>query len=125
MVALLCLAVADPLLGQPPPVPGPLVVVADQSDSLSDAGKEALRLRARQLADQAGAGARVLFFGADVLAPTSADLGGAVPDGSASDIAGALREARALLGAGGGRIVLLSDGAQTTGDALAEARLAA
>ena len=127
LVALLVLAVADPLLGQRPPAPGPLVIVADQSDSLSDTGKEALRQRALELAKQAGASARVLFFGANVIAPVAADPTGAAPapDGSATDIAGAMREARALLGSGGGRIVLLSDGAQTTGDALAEARLAA
>ncbi|MBC8074550.1 MAG: VWA domain-containing protein, partial [Chloroflexales bacterium] len=100
IVTLLVLAVADPLLGQRPPAPGPLVIVADQSDSLTDAGKEALRQRANQLAAQAGARARVLFFGADVIAPSAPD-DVAAPDGSATDIAGALRAARALLGAGG------------------------
>ncbi len=46
------------------------------------------------------------------------------PTRPAAISAAALRAARALL-PGGGRVALLSDGLQTTGDALAEARLAA
>jgi uncharacterized membrane protein len=134
--ALLVTALADPVLGRPAPAPGPLVILADQSDSLTEPGKAALRARAAQLADQAGPQARVLFFGGNVFAPpnglataqdaplTPASQSQAT-DPSATDIAAALSEARALLGAGGGRVVLLSDGAQTAGDALAEAQHAA
>ena len=114
LVALIAVALADPLLGRAAPPPGALVVLLDQSDSLGDAGKAALRAQAGALARDRGA--RVLAFGAapqaDASAPARAD---------GTDIAAALEAARGLLG-GGGRVLLLSDGAQTRGDALAAAQ---
>lgn len=125
-VAALVLALADPSLGSEPPPPGPLILLVDQSDSLGEAGKAALRAEAARLAADANAQARTLSFGADVVADaTDAAQADQVPDPAGSDLAAALRAARALL-PGGGRVVLLSDGRQTSGDALAEAtRLAA
>lgn len=127
-VATLVVALADPIVGAAPAPEGPLVVVADQSDSLTEAGKAALRDQAARIA--AGAeGARVLYVGADVVSgpqsePPPEEVTPALPDPSGSDLAAGLRAARALL-PGGGRVVLLSDGLATDGDALAEARLAA
>ncbi|NNJ08819.1 VWA domain-containing protein [Chloroflexales bacterium ZM16-3] len=119
-VAALVLALADPSLGAEPPPVGPLVILVDQSDSLSVAGRAALLAEAERLASEASPHARLLTFGANVVADDPAQA----PDPAGSDVAAALRAARALL-PGGGRVVLLSDGVQTTGDALAEARLAA
>jgi uncharacterized membrane protein len=128
-VATLVFALADPVFGAAPAPAGPLVVLADQSASLTEAGRAALRAQAASLAEAADGSARVLYFGADVVsgprsepAPEGAPL--ALPDPGGTDIAAAIREARALL-PGGGRVALLSDGAATDGDALAEARLAA
>ncbi|NTV63775.1 MAG: VWA domain-containing protein, partial [Oscillochloris sp.] len=100
---------------------GPLVLLVDQSDSLGAAGRAALRAQAEQLAAEAGSEARVLLFGADVVVPDSPS---SAADPTASDLAAALRVARGLL-PGGGRVWLLSDGIQTSGDALAEAQRAA
>jgi Ca-activated chloride channel family protein len=127
-VAAVVLALADPLVGAAPAPEGPLVVLADQSDSLTDAGRAALRERAAQLASDSDA-ARVLYVGADVVSgpqsePPADKALPALPDGSASDLAAGLRAARALL-PGGGRVVLLSDGLATDDATLAEARLAA
>ncbi|NTU85772.1 MAG: VWA domain-containing protein, partial [Chloroflexales bacterium] len=123
----LALALADPLLGAAPPSEGPTVVLVDQSDSLSAETRAALRARAAGLA-ASGGGVRVLYFGADVVSgPQSAPERGeepALPDPSSSDLEGGLRAARGLL-PGGGRVLLLSDGLATDGDALAEAGRAA
>lgn len=131
-VAVLVLALADPIVGAAPPAAGPLVVLADQSASLTEETRAALRAQAADLARAGGPGAQVLYLGADVVsgpqqlpaageAPIAAPV---LPDPSGSDLAAGLRAARSLL-PGGGRVVLLSDGLATTGDALAEARLAA
>lgn len=120
----LALALADPLLGAAPPPTGPLVVLVDQSASLPEATRATLRAQAEGLAREGG-GARVLYFGADVVsgpqAPPTAETAPALPDPSASDLAGGLRAARALL-PGGGRVVLLSDGLASASEAMAEAR---
>jgi uncharacterized membrane protein len=116
IAGLLVLALANPVLGQPAPAPGALAILLDQSDSLGEAGKAALRSQAEALARAHGADAHILPFGAapqaDPAAPLRAD---------GTDIAAALAAARGLLN-GGGRVVLLSDGAQTRGDALGAAR---
>ncbi len=126
-LAALVVALADPLLGAAPPPEGPLVVLVDQSDSLPEATRAGLRARAEALAEEGGSGARVLYFGAEVVSGPRADAvpeaTPALPDPSASDLAGGLRAAAALL-PGGGRVALLSDGL-AGGEALAEARLLA
>ncbi|NTW01148.1 MAG: VWA domain-containing protein, partial [Oscillochloris sp.] len=124
-VATLVLALANPSLGAEPPPAGPLVLLVDQSDSLGEAGKAALRAEAERLAAQTDAQSRVLFFGADIVASSITNTDQEQePDPAGSDLATALRSAQALL-PGGGRVLLLSDGLQTTGDALNEAQLAA
>lgn len=126
----LIVALANPLFGAPPPPEGPLVVLVDQSDSLEEATRAALREQGAALARASGDSARVLYLGADLVSgPQSSETAGALtpvlmPDPSGTDLAAGLRAARALL-PGGGRVVLLSDGMATSGDALAEARLAA
>ncbi len=127
-VAAVILALADPIVGAAPAPEGPLVVLADQSDSLTAAGRAALRDRAAQLARDSSS-ARVLYVGANVVSgpqtePPTEDTLPILPDGSASDLAAGLRAARALL-PGGGRVVLLSDGLATNDATLTEARLAA
>ena len=116
LVTLLVLALANPVLGQAAPTPGTLVILLDQSDSLGDAGKAELRAQAEAFARNQGETAHILPFGlapqADASAPLRAD---------GTDIAAALHAARGLLGSSG-RVVLLSDGVQTRGDALAAAR---
>lgn len=129
--ALLVLALADPVIGGAPPPEGPLVLLVDQSDSLTAAGQAALRDEGRRLASEAGPRTPVIYFGGAVavqpeepapvageVAPTP-DIRSVQP--AATDLAGALRAAAALL-PGGGRVLLLSDGLATAGDALAEAR---
>jgi uncharacterized membrane protein len=137
IVALLAFALADPLLGSASPQPGPLVVLVDQSDSLSAAGKATLWEQARSLAERAEGPVSVIAFGADSRAvpparlvadlPTTGDcpIGPQhCPDPAGSDLAGALRHARELLAGTGGSVALLSDGVASEGDALAEAELA-
>jgi Mg-chelatase subunit ChlD len=146
-VALVVLALAHPTQGRAVLPEGPLVILVDQSDSLTTAGKAALRAEARNMVQTLrerngpeGQQAAVLWFGDDVTNPgewAEANPQQEPPamlvesiDPAASDLAGALRAARDLLAAtaGGtesGRIILLSDGVQTVGDALAEARLTA
>jgi Ca-activated chloride channel homolog len=115
-VALVIAALADPVRALPNLAQGQLVLLVDQSDSLGETGKAALR-------DQAAARARaepnrvhVLYFGANTVSAPDASL-----RATNSDIAGALLAARELVGERG-RIALLSDGAQTRGDALATAQ---
>lgn len=139
-VALLVLALADPVVGREEPPPGPLVILVDQSDSLTATGQAALREEALRLSQAAGERATLIWFGANVVAgelPAASDTTNAgdgtaallppIPqlDATGSDLAAALRTARELLTPTGGRIVLLSDGVPTTGDALAEAQAAA
>jgi Ca-activated chloride channel homolog len=138
IVALLGFALADPLLGQRQPTPGPLLVLVDQSDSLGAVGQAELWRQAQDLAARAAGPTSMIAFGADTRAvpPTVAratsapagqsgcPLGASCPQGDGSDVALALRNARELLANTGGRIVLLSDGRATGGDVLAEADLA-
>ncbi|GAB4214808.1 MAG: VWA domain-containing protein [Roseiflexaceae bacterium] len=122
IVGLLVLALADPVLGRPSTGAGTQVLLVDQSDSLSERGKAALREQAARLS--AGSTARVLFFGANASPPPGTD--GQTPQElrtDATDIAAALRAAGELIGTANGRVLLLSDGGQTRGDALAEARV--
>jgi uncharacterized membrane protein len=131
-VALLVLALAEPIIGSPPPPPQPMVMLLDQSDSLGETGKQALRARADELARSSGGTPTLIAFGGDLVHATrSADAENdaffvlpQAPDPTASDLATALRAARELL-PGGGRVLLLSDGVATSGDAVAEAQLMA
>ena len=125
-VALVVVALADPVLSTPTTASGTLVLLVDQSDSLGDMGKAALRDQAAALAREHAGRVHTFYFGANTVAvPDLADRSS--PAGPSlktddTDIAGALQQARSLLAASGGRIVLLSDGAQTRGDALAAAQ---
>lgn len=119
IVTLIIGALANPIVlqGRIESASAPLMVVlVDQSDSLTDEGKAALRARAAALAASSGSPTQIITFGTTAAAEQSA------PPGDQTDIAAALRAARGLIGAGGGRVALLSDGLQTRGDALAEAR---
>jgi Mg-chelatase subunit ChlD len=147
-VALIILAIANPTQGRPLLESGPLVLLVDQSDSLTPQGQAALRAEANRLLasledepGEASERAVVLWFGDHVVSPgdwQQASAQAAPPpelastlDGSQSNMAAALRTARDLLTTSAqatgesGQIVLLSDGLPTRGDALAEARLAA
>ena len=127
--ALLVVALADPAPSAEPPPTGPLVVLVDQSASLSTANRQAMREQAERLVALARAQATVLYFGEDVVLAEPPDPEAttqpAQPIPGATNLAAALRSARSLLGSGGGQIALFSDGLQTAGDALAEARLVA
>ena len=119
IVTLIIVALANPVIlhGRIETATAPLIVVlVDQSDSLTDQGKAALRARAAALAASSSAPVQIITFGATVAAE------GGTLRSDQTDIAAALRAARGLIGASGGRVVLLSDGLQTRGDALAEAR---
>lgn len=118
---LVIVALANPIVLRSVALQGLLVLLVDQSDSLGEEGKAALRDQASALAQAHTGPSRVLYFGGDVAAETAA-APPLAPNAEHTDIAGALHAARALLDTSGGRIVLLSDGAQTRGDALAEAQ---
>ena len=121
---LIVLALADPVIGRPAPAQGPLVLLLDQSDSLGATGKAALRARADALAAQHNGPISLIAFGANVVAEQQGaeQPPAQMPRADQTDIAGALQAARGLLAGAAGRVVLLSDGAQTRGDALAEAQ---
>jgi Ca-activated chloride channel homolog len=144
IAGLLVLALADPITGARAGRPDPLLaLVVDQSDSLGEAGKAELRLRAARAARESQARVEVVYFGANQstiagdVAADAPDLGAAQagdpaplppPDAALfaerTDIASALDAARALVGPGGGRILLLTDALPTDGDALAAAAAA-
>lgn len=120
IVALLITALADPIWQQPgAPATGPLLVLYDQSASLTAEGQAAIRAEAQAIANAAGPATRLLAFGANVVAG-----GDRLPDSAGSDLAAALRMARQLLPAGG-RVIVISDGQHTSGNVLAEAHRAA
>jgi Ca-activated chloride channel family protein len=117
MVGLLILALADPIRAREKAALSQLVVLVDQSDSLDPGEREALRERAQQLATADPERTRLLFFGGNTITPEQGDL-----RTDQSDLAQALRTARELVGGRDGRILLLSDGQETRGDALATAQ---
>jgi Ca-activated chloride channel homolog len=128
-VALVIIALTDPITARPAASASTLVLLVDQSDSLGDAGKLALRDQAALIARTQSGQVQTIYFGGNTQAMPPADQ---TRDASAStatlradntDIAGALQQAQALISAGGGRVVLLSDGAQTRGDALTQAQI--
>ncbi|GIV89336.1 MAG: VWA domain-containing protein [Chloroflexus sp.] len=120
ILTLLIGALANPVRQQADtPATGPLLVIYDQSDSLTPAGQAAIRAEAEAIAAAAGPQTRLLAFGANVVAGNER-----MPDGAGSDLAQALRTARQLLPSGG-RVILIGDGHNTGGDVLAEAQRAA
>jgi Ca-activated chloride channel homolog len=130
-VALLIIALADPSPGAEVVPEGPLVVLVDQSASLNDATRTQMLAEANQLA-ATNQNSTLLAFGGDVQlitqnrqAPDRQSPSSQSPNlqANATNLAEALRTARALL-PGGGRVVLLSDGLQNEGDALVEAQIA-
>lgn len=131
-VALIILSLADPLIGFVGSSSNtPLILLVDQSDSLGEAGRAALRERAAHYAASQKAAVNILFFGKEstsvpftLVADDQSPLlpaPAAAPASDATNIALALRTARSMAAAQGGRVILLSDGQQTNGDALPEA----
>lgn len=122
-VALVILALADPAFARVALARQTLVVLADQSDSLGSAGKAALLARAQQIKRDADpsiyAATHILLFGGNQVVPDSAVAMQLASE--ATDLAAALDAARGLIVPGTGHVVLLSDGGQTRGDALAAA----
>ena len=130
--ALLALAILGPRVpwGE---APRAIVFALDTSDSMSARRGDALSALARGTAAmRRGDRAGLVVFGGDATAERPLDtspLGGATPGartlGSATNIEHAIRIARATLPADGtGRVVLVSDGRETAGNARAEARAA-
>ena len=129
VVTLVITALADPTSARIAASSGTTVLLVDQSDSLGAAAKAELRARADAIAGGSGQDGNpivhVLFFGANVVSPLQEDPSNSTDTTLKSDntdLAGALQAAQGLIGTGGGRVVLVSDGQQTRGDALAEAR---
>jgi uncharacterized membrane protein len=143
MVGLIILSLADPTSGYETTESQTTVILVDQSDSLTADGKTHLRTMAANLsralevttdADDQPQQVVTLWFGerttvpgtwnqaaADEIPPPLNDALG--PE--ISDIGQALQTARELVPGDGGRIILLSDGIQTGGDAVNQARQAA
>ncbi len=139
LITLIVLALADPSLGYEVRDSGVTVILVDQSNSLTPSGRESLRQVAGHLAEQQGDPTEedeqrviTLWFGEGVIAPGDwgdPAVGQAPPEDlrdslkpEGSDLGRALQIARDAIGSNDGRIVLLSDGYQTNGDALAEAQ---
>ncbi|MCG8353630.1 MAG: VWA domain-containing protein [Chloroflexales bacterium] len=141
-IVLLVLALADPIIGQEIRSAESVVFLVDQSDSLTPSGQATLRAEAARLAQESGSQSTTLWFGNQVVAVDSAQDGSGTTfdpalseaqlnayvetlDPSASDLETALHTARELLAPGGGRVVILSDGYETSGDVLNAAQQAA
>lgn len=126
MVGLVALALADPAIVRHVTTGNTLVVLVDQSDSLGEPGKAALREQAaaltRTTTGEHQSQAHVIYFGGNIANPEAEAAGQPALRADQTDIAGALDAARGLIGTGSGRVLLLSDGMQTRNDALAEAR---
>ncbi|MEI6914904.1 MAG: VWA domain-containing protein, partial [Armatimonadota bacterium] len=110
-----------------------VVYVLDASKSVpADSSKKALEwARRSQKAMESGDSAGLIVFGRDARVDSAPGFGklpasfNAVADGTSTDIAGALRLAMATFPEKTSRhIVLLSDGNQTSGDALDQVRIA-
>ncbi len=120
-LTFLVLALANPTFGTEAPLAQPLIILVDQSESLTASGQATLRAQADQIVTTLAASNRtqpikVLWFGAEAVAPQTGSL-----DSSATNLAAALHTAQHLLPTGG-RVLLLSDGLQTAGDALLAAQ---
>lgn len=136
-LTVLVLAIAEPTFGRELPPPEPTVLLVDQSDSLPAATRAALRAEAETMARSLNDAALIWFGGRSVMVDLPpADMNQSLRERlhaenlerlepAASDLAAALRLAREILTPGGGQVLLYSDGLQTSGDARAEARLAA
>lgn len=111
IVTLVVVALADPI--RPGTIaPAPLLILVDQSASLTPAARESAWQTAVRIAGERGSAlTTVAALGqTTVVAP---DLMQPTLDSTGTDIAGALRLAQGLQPAGG-RVLLLSDGASTT-----------
>src|SRR3712207_302793 len=107
LVVLLVVALADPLRPGTAAPPGLLVLVDASASMPAERVREAWQT-ALQIASSHGPEHTTLAaFGRNVVVATGSEM--PAVDGSASDIAGALRLAGGLLG-GSGRVLLLSDG---------------
>ena len=126
IVALIVVALANPVLNPAPPAERAVFLV-DQSLSLGVEGRAALRRWVADARTQSFAGAPVVTFGARPVTevafdpahdPVIAPGGVGAAQAAGTDLAAALDFGRQLLG-GKGRLVLLSDGVPTHGDAVA------
>ncbi len=100
-----------------------VVILADQSASLGEVGKARIQSAAQSFLGS-DPNVRLIAFGRD---PWPVEEPGAISDiesfdENATDIASALRLAGDIIGSGDGRIVLLSDGQETTGQAVNAAK---
>lgn len=136
-LALLVVALAGPMLVQAAPG-APTIFVLDQSDSISPATADGANRWVTQALQQGGAAetAAIVTFGAEPKLAVPAGNAGAMAntwqqaasggiDGQTTDLASALALSRALPVGDGRRIVVLSDGAQNSGEALQQADQAA
>ena len=123
LLPALVVALADPMLPGTAAPPA-LLVLVDGSGSVPPEQRAAGWQTALQVAAAHGEEATtVAAFGCNVV--VSSDDTMPVVDGSASDVAGALRLARGLLRSNTGRVLLISDGASTApGADVAAAELA-
>ncbi len=112
LFAALIVALADP--ARPgTSAPPALLVLVDASASIPAERVAGAWQTARDIASRHGTKqTTVAAFGRDVVVARDATMPHV--DGSASDIAGALRLAGGLLKAGGGRVLMISDGDATT-----------
>lgn len=129
IVVLIMLALSQPTLPAPPTSEAapdePTVLLVDQSASLGSAGQEALRAEAAQFSRSHSNVSTFFFADRPILADDPAaplpGQGEAALDPEVTDLAEALTLGAAALNNQAGRLVLLSDGLPTAGDALAAA----
>lgn len=133
IVSLLVLAAAGPELRRGSDALA-VVFLVDASDSLSSDSRQAAEAFVARSLESMGPDdqAAVVLFGAEALVDRAMSPGKiltpfrSIPDPSETDIAEAVRLGMALFPSGAARrMVLITDGAQTAGDAAAAARLAA
>lgn len=136
-LALLIVALAEPLLVRAAPG-APTIFVVDQSNSIGPAAAEGANRWVTQALRQGGSAdtAAIVTFGAEPRLAVPAAQAGTVAntweqsasggiDGQTTDLSSALALSRALPVGDGRRIVVLSDGAENTGQAIEQADQAA
>ncbi|MBX3070882.1 MAG: VWA domain-containing protein [Thermomicrobiales bacterium] len=129
-VALLCVALAEPLIGSADSATSTIFVV-DQSSSIDDSTSGRITSWVNEALAAGGSSDRaavIAFGGAPELLSASLPagqispdlLGGGIVQANATNIESALAMARSLPLTGSRRIVLVSDGAENSGSAIAQ-----